>query len=183
MKQICLSVKLLRPTSKLIALSTTYTALPGMKLGLLKKLNRRHAQNYMSDLYYIRYCRKGHSTGGPEPITNANCRTCGANFVIKCAKCGEGLKDRFFSPTILGSGAPVYPPNRPGNCSRCGKPYPWNSWHFKMRQALPGVVAKLWTEFKSLTPSHIILIIVVLLAIFGVLKWHDLVELIKSYKQ
>jgi hypothetical protein len=52
-----------------------------------------------------------------------------------------------------------------------------------MRQALPGVVAKLWTEFKSLTPSHIILIIVVLLAIFGVLKWHDLVELIKSYKQ
>jgi len=100
--------------------------------------------------------------------------------VLVCARCAAPLLDHFVSPPFVGSGAPVNPPQRPENCTNCGKPFPWNS---KLRRLLTGfrvIPAKIWTEFKSLSALHIILLLVIVLVVIGAITWHDLVEILKG---
>jgi hypothetical protein len=100
--------------------------------------------------------------------------------VLACARCAAPLLDHFVSPSFVGTGEPVNPPQRPENCTNCGKPFPWNSKQHKLLTTLRVIPAKIWTEFKSLSVLHIILLLVLLLVVIGAITWRDLVEILKS---
>jgi hypothetical protein len=133
-----------------------------------------------SHTYYCRWCRRGHFTYGFSPITKPRCSDCGSEFVPACTSCAAPLLDRFVSPAFFGSGAAVYPPDRPENCTNCGKPFPWNSKRQRFLASVRAIPAKVWTEFKSLSALHITLLLVILFLIIGTITWHDLVEILKS---
>ena len=48
-----------------------------------------------------------------------------------------------------------------------------------MREKIGKDGARAWTEFKSLSRLHLIVIIVALLLLIGVLKWRDIIDLLK----
>jgi hypothetical protein len=117
---------------------------------------------------------------GLSPIDKPRCGLCGTEFVVACVRCGTPLPETFASPAYVGTGELVNPPQRPANCTNCGKPFPWNSKprrFFAWAQAIPG---KIWTEFKSLSALHIILLLVILLVIIGAITWRDLVDILKG---
>jgi len=114
-------------------------------------------------------------------MTDQHCGLCGKPFVLACARCNVPLLDHFVSPSFVGTGAPVNPPQRPENCTNCGKAFPWNlAWHHRAATSAKKIPATIWTEFKALSAPHIILIIVFLLVVFGVIRWHDVFEVLKA---
>ena len=132
--------------------------------------------------FYYKYCRKGHFTYGESQIQSTYCRTCGQPFVDKCCNCGKQLNETFSSIVYTTSGVPIYRPvDPPRNCPNCGAAYPWNSRISRAIRWLRATSAKGWAEFKSLSPLHLILIILFLLFLIGVLTWNDLVEIIKTF--
>jgi len=130
--------------------------------------------------YYCRWCRSGHVVYSFSQIDKPRCGLCGERFVLACARCATPLLDRFVSPSFVGTGEPVNPPQRPENCTNCGKPFPWNSKSRRVLSSLRLVPAKVWAEFKSLSALHVVLLLVILLVIIGAITWHDLVEILKG---
>ncbi len=119
-------------------------------------------------------------TYGFSPIEKPRCGICGSEFVSACAGCAAPVLDRFYSPSFVGTGEPVSPVDRPENCTNCGKPFPWNSKSHRLLTTLRVIPVKIWTEFKSLSALHIILLLVVLLVVIGAITWRDLVEILKG---
>jgi hypothetical protein len=101
-------------------------------------------------------------------------------FVLVCKRCATPLLDRFVSSSFVGTGEPVNPPQRPENCTNCGKPFPWNSKPRRFITWIQAIPGKIWTEFKSLSALHIILLLVLVLVIAGAIKWRDLLEILKA---
>jgi len=130
--------------------------------------------------YYYRWCRRGHLIYGFSPINKPRCGLCGNEFVLSCSRCDTPLVDQFFSPSFFGTGNPVNPPQRPENCTNCGKSFPWNSKWRRLTAASRGIPSRVWKEFKSLSALHLILILILVLFIIGALTWHDLVEILKG---
>jgi REase_DpnII-MboI/Uncharacterized protein conserved in bacteria (DUF2321) len=60
-----------------------------------------------------------------RPVAADHCSICGSQFVTECSECSAPLPSTFSSPIFFGSGKPVYPSDRPGACSNCGKVFPW----------------------------------------------------------
>lgn len=130
--------------------------------------------------YYCRWCRSGHVVYSFSQINDARCGLCGKKFVLACARCAAPLLDHFVSPSFLGSGEPVNPPQRPENCTNCGKPFPWNSKQRRFFAVVRTIPARAWAEFKSLSALQVIVLVVIVLIIIGVITWHDLVEILKG---
>lgn len=81
------------------------------------------------DTYNFRYkwCENGHMIYSESvEITDEFCQTCGAALISECPKCFAPLPRTFESPVFFGSGKPVYPPSKPGACSKCGSFFPWS---------------------------------------------------------
>ena len=83
---------------------------------------------FHQDIYTFRYklCENGHmiySSSGD--VTEEFCQICGAALISECQKCSAPLPKSFQSPVFFGSGEPVYPPSKPGACSKCGSIFPW----------------------------------------------------------
>jgi hypothetical protein len=119
-------------------------------------------------------------TYGFAPVEKPRCGICGSAFVTACTRCSTAILNSFLSPGFIGSNEPVYPPDRPENCMNCGHAFPWNSRARRAVVSVSKIPAKIWGEFKGLSALHITLLIILLLVVFGVIKWHDLVEILKA---
>lgn len=119
-------------------------------------------------------------TYGFSPIERPKCGMCGRAFVPACTHCGAVLLDSFLSPGFMGSNEPVYSPDRPENCAQSGRAFPWNSKLRRFVAALARFPARIWSEFKGLSALHITFILVLLLVIFGAIKWDDVLDFLKA---
>jgi hypothetical protein len=117
---------------------------------------------------------------GLSPINKPRCGLCGTEFVVACARCGTAIPETFASAAYVGSGDLVNPPQRPANCTNCGKAFPWSSRLQRIRAGFQTIPGKIWAEFKSLSALHVILLLVVILIIVGAITWHDVVEILKG---
>ena len=75
-------------------------------------------------IYFIKWCEDGHDLTSSEEISQNHCAKCGKKFVEIC-KCGAVVPPVFESPKIYSRIAIINSPERPNNCSFCGRRYPW----------------------------------------------------------